>query len=132
MVPELVVDGFEDALRRIRSITGQVHGNIGDNAMAALEPVAEDARRLAPVDSGEYRDSIVVADRLAGESTREGASSVYIGPLHSNVFYAWFLEFGTVNMPAYPVIIPAIEANRELVFEVLGERVANDILAPTI
>jgi HK97 gp10 family phage protein len=129
---DLTLVGFEDALERVRKLWGGVHDNISGNAHAALEPVAEEARRLAPVDSGQYRDSIVVSTRLAGEPERGRGGAVFVGPLFSNVFYAWYLEFGTVNMRAQPVLIPAVEANQALVFEVLGQRVGQDILAASI
>lgn len=130
MDPSLDVSGFGEAIDAVRNISERVTSGISDNAMAALEPVAITARGLVSVESGELRDSIVVSDRLfAGPTNRggEGGDAIYVGPLSSNVFYAWFLEFGTVDMPPEPFLIPAIEQNQELVFEILGDRVGRDI-----
>lgn len=128
---DLTLDGFEEALQRLRGVDEAVKANIGANAQAALEPVAEEARRLAPVRSGDYRDSITVSDVVADEngsfSGGQNGNTVLVGPLTSDVFYAWFLEFGTVNMAAQPVLLPAVEAHEALVFEILGERIGRDI-----
>lgn len=123
--------GVDDAMANLKKVTDPVNNDhIGDNAMAALEPVAEDARRLAPVDRGELRDSIIVSDRVFGvngSANRNGA--VYIGPFGAPVEHAWFVEVGTVKMRAQPYIAPAVHENRELVFDILGEKIGNDMLA---
>lgn len=128
---EFELRGVDEALANLKKVTAPVNNErLGDNAMAALEPVAEDARRLAPVDEGELRDSIIVSDRVFGvngNANRNGA--VYIGPFGAPVEHAWFVEVGTVKMRAQPYLTPAIHENRELVFDILGKKTGNDMLA---
>lgn len=63
----------------------------------AAEAGAEDARRRVPVDTGRLRDSIKVARTANG--ARYG----------SDVDYALFVEFGTVDTPAQPFLRPGLD-----------------------
>lgn len=60
----------------------------------ALEAIAERARELVRVDTGETRDSITTD--VPGEQDVVGVAGAGL-----------FLEYGTVNMPAYPFLGPA-------------------------
>jgi len=130
----LSLEGVEEAIASIARVGSRVHNRIGENAAEALEPVAITARQLAPVRSGDLRDSIVVSDKFSDGAEFTGgrnANVIYVGPLSSDVFYAWFLEFGTVYMAAQPFMIPAVDQNEALVFEILGQRVGADITEGT-
>lgn len=88
----------------------------------AGEPVANTAARLAPHESGSLAFSIVVATQLTrrhkGEQRTRGSEvEVYIGPAGGQgaLFYASHQEFGTVNMPANPFMVPAWEGSKTLV-----------------
>ncbi|TXC73964.1 hypothetical protein FSZ31_04380 [Sphingorhabdus soli] len=124
------LSGIEEAIANIRTVGAAVNDDsVGESALAALEPVAEDARSLAPVESGDLRDSIVVSLTLpdGGEAYFDGRAA-FVGPLTSSQFYAWFVEMGTVKMRAEPFLLPAIDANEALVFEVLGAGVGQTIM----
>lgn len=128
MIAGLKLKGVEEALASLRAVVAPVNDQrIGENAAVALEPVAEDARRLAPVDDGDLRDSIVVSRSLAEPNAFDG-KAVFVGPLMGNVFYAGFLELGTVKMRAQPFLAPAVHENRELVFDILGSLVGYDMI----
>lgn len=74
-------------LARFKAIVDEKVGNL-------TEDIAEDARALAPVDTGELRASIR-ADRSAGE--------VHVGTDH------WrFQEYGTRYQKAQPFMRPAL------------------------
>lgn len=123
--------GVEDAIAALRRAVAPVNDErIGENAMAALEPIAEEARRLVPVDSGDLRDSIAISNTLADGGANGRA--VYVGPVRAgdgkNVFYAHFIEFGTIKMRAYPFLAPAVFKHRELVFDVLAVRIGDDMV----
>lgn len=60
------------------------------------------AKELAPVDTGNLRNSI-------SHTVDDSGYSAYIG---SNISYAAFQELGTVKMKAHPFLKPAI-ANHE-------------------
>lgn len=127
---DLNLDGVEEALANLRRVIAPVNGDtISDHAVAALEPVAADARRLAPKDTHELADSIVVSKTVRGVNgnvRRNG--NVFVGPIGSEVEHAWFMEVGTVHMRAQPYLAPAIHENRELVFDILGSNIGNDML----
>lgn len=126
------LDGIDGALDAVRRVVAPVSDKrIGENAAAALEPIAEDARRLVPIDSGDLRDTIRVSLEYSDEGFSNGGM-VIVGPLAAgdarHVFYAHFLEYGTITMRARPFMGPAIAKNQELVFDVLGERIGQDMI----
>lgn len=129
---DFALDGIDEALDAVRRVVRPVNDKrIGENASAALEPVAEDARRLVPVESGDLRDTIRVSAEYSGEGYTDGRM-VVVGPLAAgdarHVFYAHFLEFGTITMRAQPFMGPAVAKHQELVFDVLGERIGQDMI----
>ena len=74
--------------------------NLRDDAFEVLQPVVKDAQSLAPVDEGDLRDSIQVT------VLEDGSVAIVIRD-----FKGHFFEFGTVNMRAQPMLIPAWEAH---------------------
>ena len=124
----LELTGVKEAISNLRAVVAPVNDRrIGENSVAALEPVAEDARRLAPVDDGDLRDSISISGSVVGQNQFDGRA-VFVGPLMGNVFYAGFIEWGTVKMRAQPFLAPAVHENRDLVFDILGSLVGQDMI----
>lgn len=122
--------GIEEAIISLRRVLAPVNDQrISENAAVALEPVAEEARRLVPVESGDLRDTIGVSNELA--DSRTDGKVVYVGVLRAgdnrHVFYAHFIEFGTVTQRAQPFLAPALYKYSDLVFDVLAVRVSQDI-----
>ena len=66
-------------------------------AMLGARLIRDTAKRLVPVDTGALRKSIRVV-KLKPRRYEVGAGE----------FYAGFVEFGTVRMPAQPYLRPAI------------------------
>lgn len=97
---------------------------------AALKPVEDTARSLAPVADGQLRDSIVTSTRLtprqAKAAKREGKSSIemYTGTKNEAAVPQ---EFGTVNHAAQPFMRPAWDANKEGVLRHVGEQLGGEI-----
>jgi HK97 gp10 family phage protein len=111
---KLKLSGGEEALRNLEYVTqstGEHH--LRADALEAIQPIVEDARKLAPVGQGDLRDSI------EGTIFDDGTVGVIIGDWKGH-----FFEFGTVNMRATPMLIPAVEANSEQVLDAFGERIA--------
>lgn len=129
---KFALGGVEQAIASIRNIGAAVNDNsLSIEAMRALEPVAETARLLAPVQSGELRDSIVVSDQLLSQPRRDGGrkgGGVYVGVLATQAFYAWFVELGTVKMAAQPFLAPAFEQHRQDIIDILGKGAGRLIL----
>lgn len=104
--------GVDEAVRSVSKIAEQITDRfLKEDAFNVLEGVAADARSLAPVDQGSLRDSIQVVEQ-------DGFVAVVIGDWKGH-----FYEFGTVNHRAQPMLIPAWEANEDLVVEMFGKRV---------
>ena len=121
---QLTLTGTKEATTNLRKIAGVVgdDSRMKEFAKKALEPVAEAARDLAPVLSGELRDGIVISDTLPdGTAADFNGRAVFVGPLVGDAFYAGFLEFGTVKMRAQPFLMPAWDAEEKHVIDILGE-----------
>ena len=127
---KLSIDGFDEARRRLAEAVRPVNDRrIGTHAAEVLEPIAEDARRLAPKRTGRLADSILVAPTFEFGGETDG-QSVSVGVLDAGgggVFWGHFKEFGTVNQRAEPFLAPALYRNIDLVFEALGKRVGEDM-----
>ena len=110
---EFRLDGLDDALRNLRNVEQSVKSdNLQEDALQAVEPIAEDARSLAPVGEGDLRNSIQPA------IFEDGTVGVEIGDWKGH-----FFEFGTVKMRATPMLAPAFDANESLVLDIFGGRV---------
>lgn len=79
--------------------------DVRDAGLALADAVADDARRLVPVDEGDLRDSIEAEP--AGPS-EDAVARVTAGG--RDTFYAFLVEFGTADQPARPYLRPAAEA----------------------
>lgn len=63
---------------------------------ARADSAAEESRAIAPVDTGEYRDSIT--------STAGIQKGFAMGRVNAGKFTAGFLEFGTSDTPAFATL----------------------------
>ena len=102
--------------------------------IAALEPMAERARQLAPDDprtgAPDLHRSIVVSEKLEGASgrTREGDTiHVYLGPTKDGYPQAMVQEFGTAHHGPQPYLRPAYDEEREATVERLGATIGTEI-----
>jgi HK97 gp10 family phage protein len=78
-------------------------------AMAGAKVIAERARELVAVDSGDLKSTIRV---LPGRTVNRTASAMVTAggraPSGNDVNYAGYQEFGTSRMPAHPFLRPAV------------------------
>lgn len=77
--------------------------------------IVEEARRSAPVLTGEFRDSIHV------ERDGEGVQVI------SDSDHAAYVEFGTNDTRAQPTITPAFTAGMSHLQEIVGGRMAEEL-----
>lgn len=99
------------ALRLTVRVLSNKFGKIAKQLQPAADAITDEvlaeglayARSIAPVDTGEHRDS------LGTEREGPGAGVLYAGAPHSI-----FLEWGTVHQAAQPTLIPASEFMRPL------------------
>lgn len=105
----------------LRSRFGTIARTLDEQIDPAIRNVAEqvaaDAKGRVPVDSGALRNAIHV-DRHG-----DGAYSVVAG--NTEAFYGHIVEHGGVNAPARPFLIPAAEATRDNVDELVRAALAD-------
>lgn len=91
----------------------------------AAKPILNDAKRRAPVLSGQLRKSLKI--RALQRNRKKGQVGVAIstdkGFFKGDEFYGAFHEFGTSRMPARPFIRPAFEANKARAVKIVGEAI---------
>lgn len=73
------------------------------------------AKKLAPVDTGNLRNSIT-------HEVDDGEPAAYIG---TNVEYAPYQELGTINMDANPFLKPAVAANANTYRKIIEKELKN-------
>lgn len=125
------LEGFRD----LDAALGQLGKATGRNvmrrvAMARLEPMAEVARTLAPVDDTDLRDSIAVSTKLAGYAKRlnkrsKSEAEAHMGPAGNGGTKAppqgSLQEFGTVNHSPQPFMRPAWDGGKAALLDGIKE-----------
>lgn len=120
----LRVEGLAEARRQLRDLGRSVDRRATLRALTAGgEVIAERARSLVPVESGQLRDSIAVGTELrhfgpvarggvigqAGIPVSGSGINVYVGPSSPDGFYGHMVEFGTIFAAARPFMRPALD-----------------------
>jgi HK97 gp10 family phage protein len=112
--------------RAVASRIGTSGGRIGAAASAALRKTAldieADAKQLAPVDTGNLRNSI--SSDITGDG-RHGAMSAEIGPTAE---YGVYQEYGTSTQPGQPFLSPAYDRRIGPYSEALAQLAARAVL----
>lgn len=97
---------------RIPLIIAHLDDTMLEGLKEAAEQVAEGARERVPIDSGALRDAIHVET--------ENGVSIVAGD--DQAFYGHIVENGGVYTPAQPFLIPALEAERDSIEDIIGEK----------
>lgn len=85
------IKGGAELQKFLDTLPVKVERNIMRSALrAGAKPIAEEARSLVPIDSGELRDSIRVSTR-----SRRGVVSASVKAGNKKAWYWRFVEFGT-------------------------------------
>lgn len=96
-----MVEGMDRLNRRFRDLPNRTGRLIHDALDKGAGEVAATAKTLAPVDSGELRDSI--EHTIAPMAMDKGAVAI----VKTDLFYSRFVEFGSQGRPAQPFFFPA-------------------------
>ena len=91
--------GFKEFARKINKLKGDIRKRAVRAVTSAVINVEREAKKAVAVDTGRLRSSIrfdIRDDGLTGE-------------VFTDVFYAPFIEFGTVKMRARPFLFPAFQ-----------------------
>lgn len=110
-------------LSRMLEQMGKAGSRIGNKALReAAQPILEEAKRNAPMDTGKGREGLSVGrPRMKGDTR-----SVLIGIQRddmSEIFYMKFHEFGTSKMIARPFLTPAFEAKKDEARRILAQAI---------
>ena len=124
-----------EGLKKIDEALGQLGKATGRNvmrrvALKRLEPMAEEARRLAPIEDTDLRDSIAVSTKLAGYARRlnrrsKSEAEAHMGPAGAGGKKAppqgSLQEFGTKNHPPQPFMRPAWDGGKDALLEGIAD-----------
>lgn len=105
---------------RIPLIIGELDETLMEGVKEFAEAISEGAKERAPVDTGALRDAIHVEIDEGSQLQRTG-KSVRVVAGNDEAFYGHIVEHGGVHTPAHPFLIPAYEAERPKLEDVVGE-----------
>lgn len=115
--PTIKTKGFKALFKRIEKLPAAIRTVAETEIKKSTLRVHRDAQRIVPVRFGRLKSSLrfeVAEDGLTGE-------------VFTNVEYAAFVEFGTVNMRERPYLFPAWNTERPKLLkrlrEVAGKRI---------
>lgn len=123
------LEGFEELNKALRSVGDRVTGKILRNAAEkGSEVIAEEAKRLAPRDTGALAEGIGYKDHRL----QQGRAQVNIG-IGKGEWYGMLVELGTEKMPAKPFLRPAFDAKADEATKVVQDALVealSDVLSP--
>lgn len=96
---------------RIPAIIADLDPKMREGVEALAERIVEGAQERVPVDTGTLRDAIHV-------ETDDATIRVVAG--NDDAFYGHIVEHGGVRTPARPFLIPAYEAERQKLTDIVG------------
>jgi HK97 gp10 family phage protein len=114
-----MVEGVDKLARRlVNEIPRKVRAALEAAMLESADRIVAGARLRVPVESGKVRDSITQHGVREGKrgglyvAITAGDDSTLTDEKGKRYQVARLLEFGTVNMPAQPFLLPAYHANR--------------------
>lgn len=128
--------GFKELAEKLKQLPTKVAKNGLRRAVSSgAAIVRNDARKRAPVDTGEMKRDIMMKrekDKQGGGTTgatysvfvRSGKKSRLAGKkrnVERDSYYWKFVEFGTAKAPAQPFMRPAFEANKNEAVAAIGK-----------
>jgi HK97 gp10 family phage protein len=134
MKMQIEVEGFKDLDNALAELPKATARNALQRAlMEVAQPIADDAKARAPVDTGLLRRRIEVSKRLSKRQARlnrrsedKSFAEVHVGPPSSSDI-ARMVEFGTSDAPAQPYLRPAWDAGWRKALDGMKEAIAAEI-----
>ena len=132
----------EQLLKALKQLPINIQKNVMVGAIrAGANVVRDEARRLAPVDTGNLQKSIATIqntsrnDRFSMVKSNPNFISFSVTPSRGGKYdgwYAHFFEFGTSKMNARPFLRPAFESKADEVLqrtkEYIAERLPEEVI----
>lgn len=113
-----MIDGYEELLKQFENIQ-DLDWVVAEKE--GMEIIAEEARRLVPVDTGALQSTIEV--QVEGETVNLVAGD------GRDVDYQYYVEFGTSKMEAQPYMRPAIDTKKNECNKAIAENLQKQIRA---
>lgn len=118
MTIRVKVTGLKEIEAALKELPRATSKNVARRVLKArAQPIAEMARRLAPVDDGTLRESIAVSTKLSKrqrslhKKRTKDTVEMFVGAGTNP--QAHMQEFGTEHNPPQPFLRPAWDANKE-------------------
>jgi HK97 gp10 family phage protein len=135
-VTRVKLQGFRELEAALEALPKSTGRNVLRRiARAALEPLAEHARGLAPVEEGALRASIAVSEKRTRRVKRshrfdnKTGLEMAMGPGSGEgaLPYASFVEFGTIDTPAQPFMRPAWDSGADGMLSYIADNLGAEI-----
>lgn len=104
---DVVVKGLQELGRQFNKFNNEMHSELKGVLRQAVKEVAADAKANAPVDSGQYKNSIKYA--VARSGLLGWAYAMRAGKKSKRGYLGHLLEYGTVKTAARPHFGPALD-----------------------
>ena len=149
---QIKVEGLAELAKALKALPPEIAGKNGGPLRRAIGHAAvvirDDARRRAPVDTGNLRDNIIAVrkrkspqgtegyfvevrrKRRKYANTRANRRKGRVGKTYENLgeaYYGMFVELGTAKMPAQPFLRPAFESKKTEAVETFRVELAKGI-----
>ena len=129
-----------EGFRELERVLNELPNNTGRNvlrrvAKGALEPMADRARGMAPVERGDLKSSIQVSEKRTRRVTRinrfdrNTGIEMAMGPVSGNgvLNYATFAEFGTIDTRATPFMRPSWDGGKDNALDYVKANLGSEI-----
>lgn len=110
--------GMDELMRKLDAIPADLRGGVAADAlMAGAVPIQSAWKEKAPVETGQYRQSIhtTLVEGQGSEVWVEIGTDIVDPP------YPFFLEYGTSKMGAKPSMRPAFDEQRDNAIAEVGD-----------
>lgn len=108
MNARIEIAGQKELLKKLKELPENVSGKyLEDAALAGAEIIRQEASNKAPWRTGRLVSSIIKET----EEKSKSSVTVAIGP-KKEVFYGFFVEYGTSKMRAQPFLRPALDGKK--------------------
>lgn len=127
------LEGLTETVQAMEQLSKSLQRGVLQRVLRqAAEPVADVATRLAPERTGLLAFSIAVSPSLTRSQRREGKGSwveMHIGPAAGSgaLYYASFVEFGTVDTRPEPYMRPAWESQKMTALNIITTRLGEEV-----
>lgn len=120
--------GMPELQKKLSTLLPRVQKKVVRSALReAIQPVAAQAQRTAPVQSGLLQLAIKVMSRKFKDRNKFGIQVSTGGLSGAEIFYAAFNELGTRHQPARPFMRPALKDNEGAAKTILAKEIGDGI-----